>query len=145
MVPVVPDSSAAMTRAVTAIATRSVVVTQPTVDLMASLPRTVKIRPGKATSVTVTLKNAGTAAAAGTVTIVLYQSTTGTADSTAVPLQTVSHKAVKVAAGRSTAIKVPFTATGVAAGAYQLVAVVTPDVLPVDTSAADDTAVAQTT
>ncbi len=139
----VTAAGAAVQQPVTAIASRAVFITRPTVDLVASLPASVKIRPGKATSVTVTVKNTGTATAVGTVTIQLYQSTTGTADSTTPKLNTVT-KTVKIAAGRSAAVKVPFQASGTTPGTYQLVAVIAPTVLPVDTNAADDTAVAQT-
>jgi hypothetical protein len=134
----------AITQPATAVGTRAVFITAPVVDLSASLPASVKVKPGKPTSVAVTLKNLGTTTAVGFVKIVLYASTTGVADGSAIPLQTIPSKSLKLAPNRSTAFKLAFVAPDQAAGTYQLVAVVSPTTNPADDNDADDTAVAAT-
>ena len=123
----------------------AIALTAPFVDLSVGLPTSVAVRPGRRATVAVRLSNAGSLPAAGSVTLMLYSSTSGTVDASAGLLSAVTNRTVKVRVGRSTTVLLPFYAPpGQAPGKYELVAMLIPSPSLVDTDAADNTAVATT-
>jgi uncharacterized membrane protein len=119
-----------------ATAADAVAVAAATVDLSPTLVAAaagVPIKPGKNGSVTVRITNSGNTQAVGAVTTTVYATTTGTVDATAVPIGSVPSRSVKIGPRKSTGVTVRFTAPpSMAAGSYQLIAVISADTTPVD-------------
>jgi hypothetical protein len=132
---------AATTQPAVGAASPTVAFVSPIVDLAVSLPATVKLKAGRATAAALTVTNHGNVTAAGSVTLSVYLSTTGAADASAVLLSHVTKK-VKIAAGRSLPVRIPFEAPLGLSGTETLVAVLTSVTVPADDNAVNDTAVA---
>ena len=130
-------------------AATTVAVATPAVDLSPAIVARavgVTVKQGKRATASVRVTNSGNVTAVGTVTVTIYSTLTGTVDGSAVSLGTVTGHKIKIAAGKSAVVAVPFTAPATAMpGAYQLVAVITPTTSPADDNAADDTSVAVAT
>ncbi len=140
-------SSGATTAPALATAAGTVAVSAATVDLSPTIVAAaagVAVKPGKPGAVNVRITNGGTVTAVGTVTATLYATTTGTVDATAVMIGSVPDRKVKVAARKTTVVKVTFTAPALPAGSYRLIAVLSAATTPVDLSTVETSAAVAT-
>ena len=139
-------SATGTTTTPTTAATAAVTITAPRVDLSVSFAGTdVAVVPGKRGRAVLRLTNLGNVSAVGPVAVNLYASASGAVDAGAVLLTPVV-KRVRLAAGRSMTVTVPFTfPSDLVAGNVQLVAAISPTTTPTDDGPADNTAAVPTT
>ncbi len=122
-------------------ATGTVAVAAPAVDLSPTIVAPaagLKIHPGGGSAAVVRVTNSGNTTAVGTVSVALFASG-GT-----VPIGSAAARKVKVRAGGSVLVRVPFKAPTEQPG-YTVDAVITPTTSPADDDAADDTSASVTT
>ncbi len=134
-------SAAADAPAVTATAT-TVAVTAAVVDLKPTVVGAVSLKAGRPGSVAVRLTNGGNVTATGTVGLTLTLSAVDPTalDAMAVPIGTLAAHKVKIPAGKSVVVRVPFTApSDLSGGSHDLVVTLAPSTSPADVDAADKT------
>jgi subtilase family serine protease len=129
----------------TAVATDSVEIVAPTVDLATSFSTTataITVKPGHSRNVAVTIKNIGNVTAVGTVSVSLYAALSSTLDTTAdALLAELSNRSINLAAGHSLTLHLRILApSDEAAGSYYLIASVASATQPSDTNTANNTA-----
>ncbi len=130
------------TAATNAVTSAAIAIAPPAVDLSVGFAggTSVKVKPGKKGTATITITNLGNVTASGTLDLSLYASDTGALDTSDSLLNAMTGRKIKIAAGKSVSIKVSFTALDQAAGTYDLVAIISSNTNPADDNSADDTA-----
>jgi subtilase family serine protease len=131
----------------TAVSATPVTITAPDVQLSASFgtQTAVTVKPGKSTSVVVTIDNLGNVTAVGSLDLSLYASANGLIDTNSTLLNSLSKKKIKIAAGKSIKLTVKFKAPAdLTPGDYSLIASIAPTTSISDTDTAEFNATIQT-
>jgi hypothetical protein len=144
----VTSIQAVATNALTAVANgpSAVMIVAPRVDLSAAFGtrQPVLVKPGRRTSVTVTLTNLGNVTAMGAMTVGLFSSSDPVPDTSDPPLVTLPAKAIRMLPGMRRSFRVRFIAPESSPGTYSLIAKVTSALPSADQDPANDVAVAAT-
>ncbi len=139
------DATATDTQSTSAATTNPVAINAPAVDLSVAFANTaaVAVTQGKKGKAALRIDNLGNVVASGTVTVTL--TAVSTVDGSTETVTAVTKKA-KIAAGKSLALSLPFTAPlDMTPGDYTLVATITSTTTVTDTNTANDTATTNTT
>jgi subtilase family serine protease len=131
----------------TALSASPVTIAAPVVDLATAFASqsAIAVHPGKSTTVAITITNTGNVTAAGTLALLLYASASGVIDANAVQLASEPKVKIKIAAGKHLTLHVRFKApSSLDAGAYSLIASITPTTTPSDANASNNIAVIAT-
>jgi len=128
----------------TAVTPASIEIIPPTVDLAVAFAggKPIAVDPDKTEIATITVTNLGNVTASGALNLALYASTDGVLDSSDTLLSTITGRKIKIAAGKSTSIRVKFKAPAdEVGGTYDLIGSIIPTTTPPDTNSSNDNAV----
>jgi hypothetical protein len=125
----------------------SVEIDKPAVDLATAFSKAgpIVVKPGRSSSVDLTIQNLGNVSASGSWDLVLDAAPDGALDGSEILLRQV-HRKVSLAPGHTTRIHLHYTApASLPAGTYDLIATTSSATNPSDTNSSNDTAIIATT